>query len=115
MATRKIYDPGCALEYALNRVGGKYKARIIWNLHQDGLLRFTELKRRIKGISTKMLTQTLRELEEDSLLTRTAYPEVPLRVEYQLTDTGISLVPFIAHLRVWAEGQLKTNLENSKP
>lgn len=111
MATRKIYDPGCALEYALNRIGGKYKARIVWNLNQDGILRFTELKRRILGISTKMLTQTLRELEEDNLLIRTVYNEVPLRVEYQLTDTGRELVPFIAYLRNWAEGKLKEGVE----
>lgn len=108
MAVRKIYDPGCALEYAFSRVGGKYKGRILWNLH-EGILRYTELKKKIQGISTKMLTQTLHELEEDKLITRTVYHEVPLRVEYALTPTGLELIPFIAHLRGWAEKEINNN------
>jgi DNA-binding HxlR family transcriptional regulator len=106
MALRKIYDPGCALEYAFNRIGGKYKGRILWNFY-EGDLRYTQLKKRILGISTKMLTQTLRELEEDNLISRTVFHEVPLRVEYALTPTGQELIPFIAHLRGWAEKELK--------
>jgi DNA-binding HxlR family transcriptional regulator len=107
MATRKIFDTGCALEYAFSRVGGKYKGRILWNLHESQVLRYTELKKMILGISTKMLSQTLHELEEDQLITRTVYKEVPLRVEYALTGTGRELIPFIRHLREWAEKEIK--------
>lgn len=107
MATRKIYDAGCALEYAFNRIGGKYKGRILWNLYEKKVLRYTELKKIILGISTKMLSQTLRELEEDQLIIRTVYNQVPLKVEYTLTNTGEELIPFIRYLRDWAEKEIK--------
>jgi DNA-binding HxlR family transcriptional regulator len=91
----------CPVDYAFQRVGGKYKGRILWFL-KEGTLRYGELRRTVEGISAKMLTQTLKELEADGLIERKAYPEVPPHVEYTLTDIGWQLIPAIDHLRLWA-------------
>lgn len=96
----------CAIDYAFRRLGGKYKGRILLHLHWTGRLRYGELRRTIPEITTKMLTQTLRELEEDELIERTAYKELPPRVEYALTPMGAQLVPFIILLRDWGTGQM---------
>lgn len=95
----------CAVDYAFQRIGGKYKGRILWVL-KDGLMRYGELKRAIVGITPKMLTQTLKELEADELVSRKVYPEVPPRVEYTLTGTGRELIPFIRQMRSWGEKQM---------
>jgi DNA-binding HxlR family transcriptional regulator len=95
----------CAVDYAFQRIGGKYKGRILWVL-RDGILRYGEIKRAVIGISPKMLTQTLKELEEDALITRKVYPEVPPRVEYALSSTGKELIPFIRLMQAWAEKQM---------
>jgi DNA-binding HxlR family transcriptional regulator len=100
---RKAY---CPVDYAFQRVGGKYKGRILWYL-KDGILRYGELKRVVEGISPKMLTQALKELEEDHLVNRKVYPEVPPRVEYSLTKTGIELIPVIDKMRIWGEKQVQ--------
>ena len=78
----------CAVDYAFKRIGGKYKARILWYLDMKKVLRYGELSRTLPDITTKMLTQTLRELEEDKLITRKMYHEVPPKVEYSLSETG---------------------------
>ncbi len=97
----------CPVDYAFKRIGGKYKGQIIWYIHsREGVLRYGELKKMIDDISPKMLTQTLRELEEDNLIKRKVYQEVPPKVEYSLTITGIELIPFIGHLAEWGEKQL---------
>src|ERR1700754_2919784 len=96
---RKAY---CPVDFAFQRVGGKYKGRILWYL-KDGPLRYGELKRLVEGISPKMLTQALREMEEDELVVRKVFQEVPPRVEYTLTPSGALLIPSIDQLRVWAE------------
>ena len=95
----------CPVDYAFQRVGGKYKGRILWYL-KDDVLRYGELKRVVEGISPKMLTQALKELEEDELVIRKAYPELPPRVEYSLTETGAELIPVIDQMRVWGEKQM---------
>jgi len=95
----------CPVDYAFKRIGGKYKGRILWVI-RDGFMRYGELKRAIVGISPKMLTQTLRELEADQLVSRKVYLEVPPRVEYSLTATGEELIPFIKLLRSWGEKQM---------
>jgi len=101
-------DPAkpCPIDYAFQRLGGKYKARILWNLYENKVLRYGELRRIIYGVTPKMLTQTLRELENDNLINRQVYTEVPPRVEYTLTETGKSIIPFIGHLLNWAIGQM---------
>jgi DNA-binding HxlR family transcriptional regulator len=95
----------CAVDYAFQRIGGKYKGRILWVL-KDELMRYGELKRAIIGITPKMLTQTLKELEADELVSRKVYLEVPPRVEYALTSTGKELIPFIKQMRSWGEKQM---------
>lgn len=97
----------CAVDYAFKRIGGKYKARILWYLDMKGVLRYGELSRTLPDITTKMLTQTLRELEEDKLILRKMYHEVPPKVEYSLSETGQELIPFIAHLHAWAKKQME--------
>lgn len=95
----------CAVDYAFKRIGGKYKGRILWVLRED-ILRYGELKRAIVGITPKMLTQTLKELEADQLVSRKVYLEVPPKVEYSLTETGQELVPLIGQLRSWGQNQM---------
>ncbi|WP_127792019.1 helix-turn-helix domain-containing protein [Agromyces sp. LHK192] len=85
----------------LSRVGDKWSLLVIGALH-DGALRFTELQRRIDGISHRMLTQTLRSLERDGLVSRTAYAEIPPRVEYSATPLGTSLSEPVLELVRWA-------------
>jgi DNA-binding HxlR family transcriptional regulator len=101
----KIEKAHCAVDYAFQRIGGKYKGRILWVL-RDGLMRYGELKRAIIGITPKMLTQTLKELEADELVSRKVYLEVPPRVDYTLTETGKELIPLIKQLRSWGEKQI---------
>ena len=95
----------CPVDYAFQRIGGKYKGRIIWYL-KDGFLRYGELKRVVEGITPKMLTQTLRELEEDELVSRKVYLQVPPKVEYSLSESGKELVPFVDQMRIWGEKQI---------
>lgn len=101
----KIKKAHCAVDYAFQRIGGKYKGRILWVL-REGCLRYGELNRAVVGITPKMLTQTLKELEADELITRKVYLEVPPKVEYSLTDTGKELIPFISQMRSWGEKQM---------
>ena len=103
--SKKAY---CPVDYAFQRIGGKYKGRILWFL-KDGVLRYGELKRIVEGITPKMLTQTLKELEADGLIVRKAYHEMPPRVEYNLSDSGIELIPFINQMRIWAQKQMALN------
>ena len=100
--SKKAY---CAVDYAFQRIGGKYKGRILWVL-KDGVMRYGELKKAVIGITPKMLTQTLKELEADELVSRKVYLEVPPRVEYTLTATGEELIPFIRQMRSWGEKKM---------
>jgi DNA-binding HxlR family transcriptional regulator len=95
----------CAVDYAFQRIGGKYKGRILWVL-KDNILRYGELKKAVVGITPKMLTQTLKELEADKLISRKVYLEVPPKVEYKLTVTGKELIPVISQMRSWGEKQM---------
>lgn len=103
----------CCVDYAFQRIGGKYKGRIIWYINSQGVLRYGQLRKMVTGITPKMLTQTLRELEEDNLINRKVYFEVPPKVEYSLTETAQQLIPFIEHLKQWGEEQMKK--EECKP
>ncbi|WP_321515684.1 helix-turn-helix domain-containing protein [Marinifilum fragile] len=116
MTKKKSDAPICALDYAFRRIGGKHKARILWYIYQqNNVLRYGELKKMVQNITSKMLTQTLRELEEDNLLNRKVYPVVPPKVEYSLTETGKELIPFIDHIGAWGRAQMekeKIKIEN---
>lgn len=107
MAIKYKEGPVCSVDYAFRRIGGKYKGRIIWYIHTHKVLRYGEIRKLITDITPKMLTQTLRELEEDDLLLRTVYHEVPPKVEYRLTAVGKELVPFISHLKKWGDKQIE--------
>jgi DNA-binding HxlR family transcriptional regulator len=106
--TQKVTDQAeqCTVDYAFQRIGGKYKARILWHLF-DGTKRYGELKRHLPDITPKMLTQALRELEADALIKRQVYLEVPPRVEYSLDNSGRELVPAIELLSGWARVQME--------
>lgn len=97
----------CPVDFAFRRIGGKYKARILWHLHRNKLLRYGELKRTLPDITTKMLTQSLRELEEDLLINRKVYYEVPPKVEYTLTDMSKELIPSLRLIMDWGTKQMK--------
>lgn len=94
-------DPECPVRTILDRVGDKWAASVVTHLGQ-GTTRFSVLKRQIDGISQRMLTETLRKLERDGVLTRRIYATVPPQVEYTLTPLGESLVPTIEALVQWA-------------
>lgn len=96
----------CVVEATLDLIGGKWKGLILYHLLQERL-RFNELKRRLGAITQRMLTKQLRELEQDGLLIRTVYAEVPPRVEYDLSPAGQSLAPVIAALKAWGEANLR--------
>jgi len=106
--------PQCGIDYAFQRIGGKYKGRILWRL-RTGTLRYGELRRTVTGVTAKMLTQALRELEDDRLIERKVYVEVPPKVEYSLTDTGRELLPFLSLLRDWAKEQMQVNNIQAMP
>ena len=91
-----------AMSDVLNRIGDKWSVMVVGMLGRQGTLRFNELKRLINGVSQRMLTLTLRNLERDGLVTRTIYPEVPPRVEYGLTELGKTLQQPISALWDWS-------------
>jgi DNA-binding HxlR family transcriptional regulator len=108
--TRPIARPDafvaeCPTRELLSRLSDKWVSLVLVAL-ADGSLRYRELHRRIDGVSQKMLTQTLRALERDGLLTRTVTPTVPLRTDYQLTALGATLLPIMAAIKAWAEERI---------
>jgi DNA-binding HxlR family transcriptional regulator len=96
------HDSCLAVREVLNRVGDKWSVLIV-RLLSDGPKRFSELRRAIEGISQRMLTLTLKGLERDGLVTRTVYPTIPPRVEYELTELGRTLRKPIQSLAMWAQ------------
>lgn len=103
-------DPGerCPLDYAFQQIGGKYKGRVLWRLHLNEVLRYNELLKMLPDASAKMLTQTLKELEEDGIVRKNVVREKPPKVvEYELADAGKELVPTMLFLRNWGEEQMR--------
>lgn len=94
--------PGCSVEGALRFIDGKWKGVVLYQLLQ-GTLRFNELRRRIPNCTQRMLTNQLRELEVDGLVARRVHAEVPPRVEYSLTELGLTLRPVITALKAWGD------------
>lgn len=95
------YIASCPTRRLLDRIGDRWTVLVVGILGQ-GDARFSELRRRIEGVSQKMLTQTLRGLERDGLVRRTVYPEVPVRVEYALTEAGRTLLEPLRALQEWS-------------
>lgn len=96
----------CPVEATISLIGGKYKALILWHLIEK-TLRFNELSRLITSATPKMLTQQLRELENDGLINRIVYPVVPPKVEYSLTDFGKSIIPVLESMCSWGADYLE--------
>lgn len=94
--------PACPVATTVTLIGSKWKLLIIRNLLARPW-RFNELKKDLEGISQKVLTDSLRSMEADGIITRTVYPEVPPRVEYALTELGESLKPILDSMRAWGE------------
>lgn len=99
-------EVNCPVEATLDLIGGKYKALILWHL-SEATLRYSQLRGKIAGITPKMLTQQLRELEEKCLIHRKVYPIVPPKVEYSLTNLGKSLMPILVAMRDWGADYLR--------
>ncbi|MER2999089.1 helix-turn-helix domain-containing protein [Pontibacter populi] len=98
----------CAMDVTMDYIGGKWKTVVLWYL-RNKTMRFGELKKQIPDITEKMLSLQLKALEEDGLVKREVYPEVPLRVEYSLTEFGETLVPVLDAIAKWGR-----NLGESK-
>lgn len=94
------------VELALHVIGGKWRMPILWRL-RNKVWRYNELRRDLKNVSHKMLTQQLRELERAGLVTRTVYPVVPPRVDYEITPLGLTAIPAIEALRAWGAAYRK--------
>lgn len=97
----------CPVQATLELIGGKYKALILWHLSQN-TLRFSQLHKQIPNATAKMLTQQLRELETQALITRQVYPLIPPKVEYSLTPLGKSLMPVLVAMRDWGAEYLQS-------
>lgn len=104
----------CPIRNVVARFGNKWALLIILILNENGSTRFNQLGKLIPDISTKVLSGTLQTLEADGLITRTVFPEVPIRVEYKLTDSGESLVPIILQLTDWAKQNMQSIMNHRK-
>lgn len=104
---RNALYPDCPVRNVLSRVGDKWSMLVLFTLEGQSSIRFKELQRSIPDISQKILTATLKMLEADGLINREAFPEVPPRVEYSLTEKGKSLLPLIDALLSWATDNME--------
>jgi len=106
---RRAYDAylaECPARQLLDRISDKW-VTLVLNALADGPRRYAELGRKVAGVSQKMLTQTLRGLERDGLVTRTVTPSVPVRVDYALTPLGVSLLPVVRAIKEWADTHIE--------
>lgn len=110
--TRDALFPNCPIRNVLSRIGDKWSMLVLFTLEGNNSQRFKELQRNIPDISQKMLTATLKTLESDGFILREAFPEIPPRVEYSLTDRGRSLLPLIDNLLVWATENMNDIMES---
>lgn len=104
--TKNELYPDCPIRKILARISDKWSMLVLFTLNQSTLMRFNALQKNIPDISQKMLTVTLRTLEEDGFVRRQVYAEVPPRVEYSLTDRAMSLLPHINNLIDWAKDNM---------
>jgi DNA-binding HxlR family transcriptional regulator len=104
-------EKSCPVTATMQVLGGKWKVILINAIYHTSPARFGELKRSVKGITQSMLTQQLRELEEDGLISRKIYAEIPPRVEYTLTEFGLTLSPIMQSMAKWGE---EYRIKNSK-
>lgn len=107
------HDPDCPTRHVLDRIGDKWAILILLSL-VDGPVRFNALRRQIGGISQKVMSQTLKSLERDGLITRTAIATVPVTVEYAMTPLARTLIAIVDDLARWAEGNLEEMMAAQK-
>jgi DNA-binding HxlR family transcriptional regulator len=108
-----VMSAACPTRQVINRIGDRWSLLVLYALESGGTVRHAELRRRVEGISQKMLTQTLRHMERDGLLIRTVHPVVPPRVEYKLTELGMSLGAAFCGVWIWAAENLR-QVENAR-
>ncbi len=101
-----IAGEGCGLKKVLNIVGGKWKIMILCVIDNNEVARYGDLRRAVYGITNTMLAQSLKDLEADGLVSRIQYDEMPVRVEYSLTEKAKSLIPILLQLKKWGEENL---------
>ncbi len=101
-----IAGKDCGLKKVINIVGGKWKIMILCVIDNKEVVRYGELNRSVSGITNTMLATSLKELEADGLVERKQYDEMPVRVEYNLTDKAKSLIPILLELKKWGEDNL---------
>ena len=104
MAKSESIEDICPMELGINILSGKWKLQIIWKIYTKETLRFNELQKSLGNITTKTLTQQLRQLEGEKIITRTVYPEVPPKVEYSLSEIGKTISPVLKSLCDWGMG-----------
>ena len=110
--TKNYKEPyGCSVEATLSVIGGRWKPVILFHLMEQEVLRFNEMKRTIKDITQRMLTNQLRELEKDGVVNRKVYAQVPPRVEYRLTEYGKTLRPILLNMRQWGAEHMQRILK----
>jgi DNA-binding HxlR family transcriptional regulator len=103
--SRLDYCPSCSVEAAISLIDGKWKCVILFHL-RDGSVRFNEIRRRLPGLTPRMLTNQLRELEVDGIIVRKVYAQVPPKVEYSLSLFGRTLEPVLDALKVWGDANI---------
>ncbi|MCR5405547.1 MAG: helix-turn-helix transcriptional regulator [Lachnospiraceae bacterium] len=97
---------GCGLKKVIDIVGGKWKIMILCVIDRDEIVRYGDLRRTIYGITNTMLAQSLKDMESDGLVIRKQYDEMPVRVEYSLSEKAKSLIPILLELKRWGESNL---------
>ena len=107
MSKTEAVSNACPMELGINILSGKWKLRILRNLYIKKVVRFNELQRNLGNITTKTLTEQLRELEDKKIIKRTIYPEIPPKVEYSLTDIGNTIGPVLKTLCDWGNDYLE--------
>ncbi len=106
MRNYNVYSENCPTRLVLDHIADKWASLILWRI-SDGPIRFNELRRKIEGISTKVLSQALKELERDGLILRRAFATVPVTVEYSITPLGGTLAEKLATVTRWAEQNIE--------
>jgi DNA-binding HxlR family transcriptional regulator len=104
----------CEKELTMSIISGKYKVVILWHLGHDGALRYMELRKLFKDISDRILTKQLREMEQDYVISRAVRSESRLKVEYSLSNIGLSLLPIVDSIYEWGRGHLAFYVEKEK-
>lgn len=99
----KNYNGICPMEFAMTQISGKWKLIILWHIYKNEVIRYGELKRAVSKITDKMLSNQLKELVRDNIVHKEVYQEIPLKVEYSLTEYGESLIPIMKMLFKWGQ------------